>query len=104
MFPGPCLAFFFFFGFSVYILVSIHRIEYIDFIGTHLVPSPDRSETVHEGNVFPEVGVEPQSRRDHKVGDTEENNAEDSHEEEETEETEESPAEIVDSLSQNQGP
>ena len=72
MFPGPCLAFFFFFfGFSVYTIVSMYGIEYMDFISTHLVPSPDRPETIHERNIFPKVGVKPETRWDGEVCDAE---------------------------------
>ena len=68
------------------------------------MPSPDGSETVHERNILPKVGVEPKTGRDGKVRDAEEDDTEDSHEEEKTKESEEAPAEVVDSLSQNQWP
>ena len=71
---------------------------------THLVPSPDGSETVHERNILPKVGVKPETGRNGEVGYAEEDNAEDSHEEEKTEESKEAPTQVVDSLSQNQWP
>lgn len=55
------------------------------------MPGPDGSETVHERDVFPQVGVKPETRWSNEVGDTEQDNAEDSHKEEETEKTEEAP-------------
>lgn len=39
--------------------------------GPYLMPSPNWSETVHERDVFPEVGVKPKSRRHGKVCDAE---------------------------------
>lgn len=94
---------FFFFGLVVYVIVRIYGIH-ISINATNLVPGPDGSETVHKRNVFPEVGVEPQTRRDGKVGDAEEDNTEDSHGEEQTEEAEETPGEVVDALAQLQRP
>jgi hypothetical protein len=68
------------------------------------MPSPDRSETVHEGNVLPQVGEKPETGRVGKVCDAEKNNTEDSHEEEQPKESEESPTEVVYTLAQHQWP
>lgn len=68
------------------------------------MPGPDGSETVHEGDVLPEVGVEPESRRHNKVRDAEENNTEDGHGKEETEKAQHAPAQVVNSLAELQWP
>lgn len=49
---------------------------------TNLLPSPHRPEAVKESNILKEVGVQPESRRHHKVRKTEENKTEDAHSEE----------------------
>lgn len=68
------------------------------------MPSPDWSETVHERNVFPEVGVQPETRRHSKVCNAEQDNTENSHGEEETKKTKHAPAKVVNTLSQLQRP
>lgn len=60
-------------------------------VTTYLMPSPDRSETVHERNVFPKIRVEPETRWNSEVCDAEEDDTEDSHEEEKAEKTKEAP-------------
>lgn len=68
------------------------------------MPSPNWSETVHERYVFPEVGVEPKSRRHGKVRNAEQNNTEYGHGEEETKKTQHAPTQVVHSLSKDQWP
>lgn len=68
------------------------------------MPGPDGSETVHERNILPEVGVQPQTGRDGKVCDAKQNNTENGHGEEETEETEHAPTEVVDTLAELERP
>ncbi len=68
------------------------------------MPSPDGPEAVHERDILPEVGVQPEARRNGKVCNAEEDDTEDGHDEEEAEQTEETPAEVVDTLAQLEGP
>lgn len=68
------------------------------------MPSPNWSETVHERNVLPEVGVQPETRGYDKVCDAEQDNTENSHSEEETKKTKHAPAQVVNTLSQLQRP
>lgn len=70
----------------------------------YLMPSPNWSETVHERNVLPEVGVQPKTRRHDKVCDAEQDNTKNSHSEEETKKTKHAPAQVVNTLSQLQRP
>lgn len=70
----------------------------------YLVPSPDGPEAVHKGYILPQVGVEPKAGRDRKVSDAEENDAEDGHEKEEAQQAQQTPAEVVYSLAELQGP
>jgi hypothetical protein len=102
--PGTAAVdFFFFFFFSVYILVSFCHLTLNRGV-TDLVPSPNRSETVHERNVLPQIGEEPKTRRVGEICDAEKNNTEDGHEEEQSKETQETPTEVVDTLAQHQRP
>ncbi len=71
---------------------------------TYLMPGPHGSETVQEGDILPQVREQPETGRGDKIGDAEEDHAEDGHGEEETQQAEEAPAQIVDALSHEQGP
>lgn len=71
---------------------------------SYLMPGPNWSETVHERDVFPEVGIEPKSRRHGKVRNAEQNNTEYGHGEEETKKTQHAPTQVVHSLSKDQRP
>lgn len=71
---------------------------------TYLVPGPDGFERVDERDVLPQVRKQPQSRRDDKVGDAEEDDTEYGHEEEQSQQTQEAPAEIVDTLAHLEWP
>lgn len=59
------------------------------------MPGPDRSERVHKRNIFPEVGEEPQSRRNNEVSDAEQDDSEDGHGEETGKQPQEGPTKVV---------
>lgn len=67
---------------------------------TYIVPGPDRLETVHHRNILPQIREQPEAGFQNEVGDTEENNTEDSHGEEQTQEDQESPTEVIHTLAQ----
>lgn len=52
------------------------------------MPSPNGAKAIHEGDVFPQVGVEPQTRWKDKICDAKEDNTKNGHEEEKAEEEE----------------
>lgn len=70
---------------------------------TYLVPGPDRPERIHERDVFPQVGEKPETRGE-GVGQTKQNDTEDSHSKEGSQQPQETPTEVVDSLAQKDRP
>lgn len=72
--------------------------------GAHVVPRPHGLEALDDRHVLPQVGKQPETGLQDKVGDAEQDDAEDGHGEEETEEQQERPAEVVDALAHLEGP
>ena len=68
------------------------------------MPRPDGLEAVDDRDVLPQVREQPEARRQDKVGDAEEDDAEDGHGEEQAHEAQEAPAEVVAALAQLDGP
>ena len=68
------------------------------------MPSPNRLEALHDTDILPQVREQPETRRQHKVGDAEQNDAEDGHGKEQAQKHQEAPAEIVHALAHLERP
>lgn len=68
------------------------------------MPRPHGLEALDDRHVLPQVGKQPEAGLQDKVGDAEQDDAEDGHGEEEAEEQQERPAEVVDALAHLEGP
>lgn len=84
--PGAAAAFFFF-GFLTYNVPSAQFFPQPRIAGTHIVPCPHRPERIKESHILKQIRVQPQSWRNCHHGDTEQYQAEDTHEDEQSNET-----------------